>query len=107
MRCHKRQRVCLRPLNQHTSIGHGARHTSGISGSSLLGQAFCFRLANLAKLIKLFHLELHDTEQIELQNHNGALFVLYRTIYARHRSEILRVRAKTYCIRLISSEREA
>jgi hypothetical protein len=87
MRCHKRQRVCLRPLNQHTSIGHGARHTSGISGSSShrLGQAFCFRLANLANLIKLFHLELHDTEQIELQNHNGALFVLYRTIYARHR----------------------
>jgi hypothetical protein len=36
------------------------------------------------KLKKLFHLELHDTEQIELRNHNGALVVLlYRTIYTR------------------------
>jgi len=34
----------------------------------------------------LLLLESHDTEQIELRNHNGALFVLlYQTIYARNR----------------------
>lgn len=87
MRCHKRQRVSAdtsaqstRPLVTRRAIlreypGHPYK----------LGQAFCFRLANLAKLIKLFRLKLHDTGQIELQNHNWALFVLYRTIYARHR----------------------
>jgi hypothetical protein len=40
-----------------------------------LARPFYFRLANLAKLQKLFHLEIHDTEQIEPRNHNdGALF---------------------------------
>lgn len=95
MRSHKRQRVSASALNQHTSISHAARHTSGISGSS-----------NLAQVEKLFHLELHDTEQIELRNHNGALFYCCTERSIRDvASEILWVRAKTDCIRLISSER--
>jgi hypothetical protein len=78
MRCHRRRGVSALNQHVHWSSGHAVtrraifREYPGHPYWPGLSRLFAASLPT-RQLEKLFHLELHDTEQIELRNHNGAL----------------------------------
>jgi hypothetical protein len=85
MRCHKRERgVRAFALNQHKSVGHAARHISGISGSS--SQSVCLPTW---PTLKIYSIQNYTTRNKSNYGTTvGRIFTVVpndRTIYVRRR----------------------